>query len=429
MTTLCGISLRGLVLAVAATFGAMAIAVLPAAGQEDIEPRFALVIGNSAYEAAPLRNPQNDARAIASVLRETGFEVTLEEDLAFDKFETTIDAFVADLPKGLGGLFYYAGHAFRYDGRNYLLPTDMEVGNAESMIDKALAVDRILTKYQESGAGLSIFILDACRDNPFDEVADVGKGLAFMEGTGGEVVIGFATQAGQVAFDGTGINSPYTGALISAIEVQGREISDVFRAVRSLRCDGGPTGVSGRTCRPRSSTSSFSGRAPRRTPRRSRSPRSISRTCSRRFRESGGTPSSTSQDPTDFDKFLRRFPASNFSSDAESRRLELGTRGITLTAVNYSAYILPEDRQAETGLSNVVTPCDVVASTPTIHSASLPAHPGALSTRTSPAASTPCASGRSGQSAAPVPVWAYPRHPRPLRRGRAFLRSRCEPGL
>ena len=277
--------------------------------------------------------------------------------------KSTIDAFVAGLPKDSVGLFYYAGHAFQYEGRNYLLPTDMEIGSAESMIDKALAVDRILTKYQESGAGLSIFILDACRDNPFDEVADVGKGLAFMEGTGGEVIIGFATQAGQVAFDGSGINSPYTGALISAIEVQGREISDVFRAVRSS--------------------------VRRWTDGRQRPYMSASVEREFFFRPGGSENTETiqvaainfedvlsavqgiwwnaiqtSQDPTDFDKFLRRFPASNFSSDAESRRLELATRGITLTAVDYSAYILPEDRQAETGLSNVVTPCDVVASDP-----------------------------------------------------------------
>ena len=33
------------------------------------EPRMALVIGNAAYDTAPLRNPVNDARAMATTLR------------------------------------------------------------------------------------------------------------------------------------------------------------------------------------------------------------------------------------------------------------------------------------------------------------------------------------------------------------------------
>ena len=42
--------------------------------------RVALVIGNSAYAEAPLRNPVNDARAMAAVLRELDFEVMLLEN-------------------------------------------------------------------------------------------------------------------------------------------------------------------------------------------------------------------------------------------------------------------------------------------------------------------------------------------------------------
>ena len=44
------------------------------------ERRVALVIGNGAYKTAPLGNPVRDARAMAKVLTETGFSVTLLED-------------------------------------------------------------------------------------------------------------------------------------------------------------------------------------------------------------------------------------------------------------------------------------------------------------------------------------------------------------
>jgi uncharacterized caspase-like protein len=40
-------------------------------------PRHALVIGNSLYPSASLPNPKNDARAVADLLRQAGFSVTL----------------------------------------------------------------------------------------------------------------------------------------------------------------------------------------------------------------------------------------------------------------------------------------------------------------------------------------------------------------
>ena len=42
----------------------------------DNEPRHALVVGNSDYSNAPLRNPVNDADDMAAVLESLGFRVT-----------------------------------------------------------------------------------------------------------------------------------------------------------------------------------------------------------------------------------------------------------------------------------------------------------------------------------------------------------------
>ena len=44
------------------------------------ERRLALVIGNSTYSNAPLANPSNDARAMATKLRQVGFEVIEKEN-------------------------------------------------------------------------------------------------------------------------------------------------------------------------------------------------------------------------------------------------------------------------------------------------------------------------------------------------------------
>ena len=41
--------------------------------------RLALVIGNSAYQKAPLKNPLNDAEDMAATLRNLGFKVILKK--------------------------------------------------------------------------------------------------------------------------------------------------------------------------------------------------------------------------------------------------------------------------------------------------------------------------------------------------------------
>ncbi len=43
--------------------------------QAQEQRRLALVIGNSAYPSGPLRNPVNDAEAVAAKLKDLGFEV------------------------------------------------------------------------------------------------------------------------------------------------------------------------------------------------------------------------------------------------------------------------------------------------------------------------------------------------------------------
>lgn len=61
--------------------------------------RVALVMGNSAYEPVPLKNPINDARKMAEALYELGFEVTLKEDLNLIEMKRAISRFGEELRK------------------------------------------------------------------------------------------------------------------------------------------------------------------------------------------------------------------------------------------------------------------------------------------------------------------------------------------
>ena len=57
------------------------------------ERRVALVIGNSAYASAPLKNPVNDASDIAQALRELGFDVIHKENVRQNDMKRAIREF------------------------------------------------------------------------------------------------------------------------------------------------------------------------------------------------------------------------------------------------------------------------------------------------------------------------------------------------
>jgi len=98
------------------------VAAVPVSAQGPrAEPKLALVIGNSAYREAPLRNPANDARAMAQTLRELGFTVLAHENTTKRAMETAILEFGRRLADGGVGFFYYAGHGLQVRGRNYLM--------------------------------------------------------------------------------------------------------------------------------------------------------------------------------------------------------------------------------------------------------------------------------------------------------------------
>lgn len=197
-------------------------------------PRHAILIGNSSYVGIPaLRNPINDVRALAGVLAEMGFEIHLLEDSTLENKRRFIDETTASLPEDATVFFYFAGHALQRNGLNWLLPTDFTVPPDFSVEGVAIGIDEILNSLDDAGVGLKIVVLDACRDFPLGDAEDVfGDGLADVAAQG-ETLIAYATTAGALAQDGTGPNSPFAGALVSALSREGLELYDVFRLVRS----------------------------------------------------------------------------------------------------------------------------------------------------------------------------------------------------
>ncbi len=195
------------------------------------EERVALVIGNSTYQDAPLRNPLNDATDIAAVLENLNFEVDLQLDADQPAMLEAIDGFGRKLYRGGVGLFYFAGHGMQARGRNYIIPLNAQIQKELQVKYAAIDVGMVLEEMAEARNRVNIVILDACRNNPYERRFRSGsKGLAPVDASRG-TIIAYATAPGRVAADGDDRNSPYTGELLQQIQVAGLEIERVFRSV------------------------------------------------------------------------------------------------------------------------------------------------------------------------------------------------------
>lgn len=200
----------------------------------DSRKRVALVIGNSGYAAAPLKNPVNDARAMAATLRRLGFEVEEHSNLGYMAFNDAVEIFGNKLKAGGIGLFYYAGHGMQVQGANYLIPIDARIRTENEVRYKAIDAGLVLAKMESAKSDVNIVILDACRDNPFSRsFRSTSQGLAQIDAPTG-TIIAYATAPGKTASDGKGKNGTYTEALIQAMESPGLKVEEVFKRVRKL---------------------------------------------------------------------------------------------------------------------------------------------------------------------------------------------------
>ncbi len=213
----------------------IALGVAPAAGAAP-EKRLALVIGNARYPALPLNNPENDARVMASTLRRLGFEVREHVNLPVKEFRRVLRDYARALQNEEGvAVFYYAGHGVQIDGRNYLLPVDVNLRDEEEVKDESVDVDELfVSRLERARTQVRIVILDACRDNPFGaktrNIRSV-SGLAEMAARG--ALIAYASAPGAAAEDGPpGTNSVYTRHLVKEMLVEGIEVEQMFKNVR-----------------------------------------------------------------------------------------------------------------------------------------------------------------------------------------------------
>jgi hypothetical protein len=210
--------------------------------------KIALVIGNANYTSSALVNSVNDAEDMASTLEDLDFSVALVKNADQVRMESAISEFISSLNDDTVGLFYYSGHAVQYKGSNYLIPIGsvVKVDQASDLPKYTVSTNTVLDGLNQSQSNLNFVFLDACRDNPFENLSkEIIPGLAKtsvgtrstspnltmedvfttrgvsetheqVKDTKG-ILIAYSTMPGNVASDGRGRNSPYTKSLLKHI--------------------------------------------------------------------------------------------------------------------------------------------------------------------------------------------------------------------
>jgi type VI secretion system VasD/TssJ family lipoprotein len=203
--------------------------------------RVAQVIGNGQYAQAPLANPENDARLVGNTLRGLGFEVDLQLNLKAREFKRVLRDFGRRMDDDeSASVFFYAGHGMQIDRRNYLLPVDLNLRDEGEIKDESIDIeDALLARIDRVRPRARIFIIDACRDNPFTTAGTagatrsvrVGRGLAEMAAPG--ALIAFSAAPGRTAEDGPpGTNSIYSRHLAQEMRGEGLEVEEMLKNVR-----------------------------------------------------------------------------------------------------------------------------------------------------------------------------------------------------
>lgn len=218
--------------------------------------RVALVIGNSDYaQLSGLKNPANDAPAVAMRLAGLGFRILqpvhqntsdhgAQLDLSSLQFLEAKVAFTEAADGADVAFFYYAGHGTQLGSASqaYILPVDAIKPKKRSQmeyLERQSYPLQTLMNDLNGKAKLTVAVFDACRDIP--ALNRVRTGLGQGQGRGlsrlGQVmngqIVAYAGAAGQVVDDGwLKTHSPYTEQLLVVLdEYPEQEFGDLFRDV------------------------------------------------------------------------------------------------------------------------------------------------------------------------------------------------------
>jgi len=214
---------------------AKAIGTEQSADSEKKQSRLALVIGNGHYPdaSAPLNQPINDARALTSTLRQSGFDVDVVEDASKDDMQRAIGRLKSKIRPESVVMLFFGGYGIQAGRESYMIPVDARIWKEGDVRREGISVESVLETVKEKGAHAKLVVLDASRRNPYERrFRSYSHGLAPISAPDNALILTSATP-GKVADDSKGDNSVLIAELLNHLNAQGAPgIESVFNKTR-----------------------------------------------------------------------------------------------------------------------------------------------------------------------------------------------------
>lgn len=238
--------------------GVVQLSILCSAGAEQWK---ALLIGNGNYEIlSRLADPLNDVDLVMGLFLKWGVTCYKYGDLDDEGLKSAFNAFHKQIKNGDNVIIYYSGHGIQVSGENYLLPIDLTSKSVAELKAQTLSLDWLIEEISAAGAERCVVFLDSCRDSgnivydadpgaknaalPLSNL-DEPKSLQIipddnpMTRSGNlppfEMITFFATKHGSYAYDGQGLHSTFTSALVTELaKEEKRDLRTTMYAVTEI---------------------------------------------------------------------------------------------------------------------------------------------------------------------------------------------------
>lgn len=209
------------------------------------ERRLAFVVGINDYVHIPkLNKAVGDALAMSTLLADLGFQVTPVINPTRRSFNIALGEFAAKLREDDLVFVHFSGHGVEIEGDNILLPADVpkpKAGQELTVKHEGIGLRRLINQISKAGARARVFVVDACRDNPFEQsgmrTVGASRGLTRIEAPSGTFIL-YSAGYRQTALDSlttedTEPTSVYTRVLLDKLAIPGKQLAHIAREVRN----------------------------------------------------------------------------------------------------------------------------------------------------------------------------------------------------